>query len=172
MRSVSSKMDFGAETGLLQGCTRRTGGWCLPQILSSSKSFKLFKESKIVFFFFFFFPVPGGLLDPSSPTRDRTWLETVKAWSPSEWTVGIPSAKHFFKTRRGQSLAVCCKRLGVGILCSCRSGHLFLWTFNKTNAVLCSATFYLCMNEVLTLKFRSWELALLYISGYTRLFFF
>ena len=90
------------------------------------KEFQTLQRKQNSFFFFFFFPVPGGLLDPSSPTRDRTWLETVKAWSPSEWTVGIPSAKHFFKTRRGQSLAVCCKSLGVGILCSCRSGHLFL----------------------------------------------
>ena len=44
---------------------------------------ELFKEFQQNSFFFFFFPVPGGLLDPSSPTRDGTWLATVKAWSPS-----------------------------------------------------------------------------------------
>ena len=63
-------------------------------------------------------------------------------------------SKALLKARWGRALVTCCKLLGVRILCSCphRSGHMFLLTSNKTNVILCSATFYLCMNGLLKVR--------------------
>ena len=97
-------------------------------------------------------------------------------WTGSSCSENLPDSrkgfsKAFLKARWGRGGIGCCKLLGIGILCFCscphRSGHDVPVNL-RSNVILCSETFYLCMNgKVFYPRWsQPWKWYVLYISGY------
>lgn len=90
-------------------------------------------------------------------------------WKPPRLPEGFQQSI-FLKARWGRGGIGCCKLLGIGILCFCscphRSGHDVPVNL-RSNAILCSETFYLCMNG--KVFYSRWSQPckwyVLYISG-------